>query len=103
MSGRDRRHTPSRNNKGIARLKVLNTPNKIYKDLDLVTQRQLLEHGLMFRECTLKGFLDDKMKIRSENEIVPRIPMTIDLDPFSTGLFIGALVSICRKGALGTM
>jgi hypothetical protein len=88
-------HTSSRDNKSITCLKVLDVPDKIYGDLELETQRQLLEHDLMFCECTLKGFLEDKMRMTNDNEIVPRIPMTIDFGPFSMSSFIGTLVSIC--------
>ena len=48
----------------------------------------------MFYECTLKGFLDDKVGNKNENKTVPRIPMTINSDPLSTSLFIAMLIFI---------
>jgi hypothetical protein len=55
----DEWRTTPRYDEGIARLKVLNASNKLYRDLGLETQ--LLQHGMMLDERTLEGFWRDQM------------------------------------------
>lgn len=46
---------PSGNNESMARVEVLNVPDKIYRNINPEIERRLLQHDLMLDECTLKG------------------------------------------------
>lgn len=75
----------------------MNVSNQIHGDPNLETQ--VLEHDLVLDECTLKGFWKDEIEEDDEKtkEAAPRIPITMDLDPFPTGSLIDTIWFDLRK------